>query len=243
MNMLAPFNFGDQPIRIEDRDGAPWFVLVDVCRVLGISNPSVAARRLDADERDDLNITDPIGRAQTATVVNESGLYRLILTSRKDSAKRFGKWVTSEVLPSIRRTGGYGAPAAPLDLTDTATLHRLLLSHTGKALAQEERIAALEPRAAALDLLTRADGALAPTHVAKAIGVPPGKLFDWLEANAWMYRGANGLVAYQDKIKAGLLVHKVERIDRGPDKQAKIVNRALITPKGMARLAEIGVGR
>lgn len=90
------------------RDGEPWFVLADVCGALEIANPRDAAGRLDDDERDAVGITDTIGRSQQQTIINESGLYSLILTSRKDGAKRFKKWVTSEVLPSIRKTGGYG---------------------------------------------------------------------------------------------------------------------------------------
>jgi hypothetical protein len=93
--------------RIIDRDGEPWFVLADVCRALEIGNASDAAKRLDDDERDALDIVDPIGRAQRSTVINESGLYSLILTSRKESAKRFKKWVTSTVLPQIRKTGSF----------------------------------------------------------------------------------------------------------------------------------------
>lgn len=98
----------DRPFRIIDRDGEPWFVLADVCRELGISNVGDAASRLDADEKDDIGIADAIGRKQKTVIVNESGLYSLILTSRKPAAKRFKKWVTKEVLPSIRKTGGYG---------------------------------------------------------------------------------------------------------------------------------------
>jgi len=93
--------------RIIDRDGEPWFALPDVCRALEIGNPSDAAKRLDPDERDALDIIDPIGRPQSTTIINESGLYRLILTSRKPSARRFKKWVTSVVLPQIRRTGSF----------------------------------------------------------------------------------------------------------------------------------------
>lgn len=89
------------------QNGEPWWVLADVCKVLEIGNPSDAARRLDADEKYALDIIYPMGRTQTATIINESGLYSLILTSRKPSAKRFKKWVTSEVLPAIRKTGGY----------------------------------------------------------------------------------------------------------------------------------------
>lgn len=93
--------------RVLDRNGEPWFVLVEVCRKLEIGNSSDAARRLDDDEKDALDIIDPIGRKQRTTVINESGLYSLILSSRKPEAKRFKKWITSEVLPSIRKTGGY----------------------------------------------------------------------------------------------------------------------------------------
>lgn len=94
--------------RVIDRDGEPWFVLNEVCKKLGIANPSDAARRLDFDEKSALGITDPHGRTQQTTIINESGLYSLILTSRKPEAKRFKKWITSEVLPSIRKTGSYG---------------------------------------------------------------------------------------------------------------------------------------
>ena len=84
-------------------DQEPWWVLADVCTVLEIRNPSDAASRLDDDERSRFNL----GRQGEATIINESGLYSIILTSRKPSAKRFKKWVTSEVLPAIRKTGGY----------------------------------------------------------------------------------------------------------------------------------------
>jgi hypothetical protein len=108
---LQVFEFeGHGKFRIIDRDGEPWFVLTEVCRELGIGNPSDAASRLDDDERDALGIADAIGRRQQTTIINESGLYNLILTSRVPGVKRFKKWITAEVLPSIRRTGMYVRP-------------------------------------------------------------------------------------------------------------------------------------
>lgn len=92
--------------RTIDRDGEPWCVLADVCRSLEIGNPSDAAKRLDDDEKGVVSI-DTLGGRQTVIIINESGLYSLILTSRKESAKRFKKWVTAEVLPTIRKTGSY----------------------------------------------------------------------------------------------------------------------------------------
>jgi prophage antirepressor-like protein len=90
-----------------DRNGDPWFILNEVCAKLGIANPSDAAGRLDDDEKSALGIADPHGRLQRTTIINESGLYSVILRSRVPKAKAFKKWVTSEVLPSIRKTGGY----------------------------------------------------------------------------------------------------------------------------------------
>ncbi|MEQ1949889.1 BRO-N domain-containing protein [Mesorhizobium sp. CN2-181] len=95
--------------RVIDRNGEPWFILNEVCAKLGIANPSDAASRLDADEKSALGIADPHGRVQRTTIISESGLYSVIIRSRVPKAKAFQKWVTSEVLPSIRKTGSYGA--------------------------------------------------------------------------------------------------------------------------------------
>lgn len=96
-----------EEFRVIDRGGEPWFVLADVCRKLEITHSASAARILDDDEKGMLTMHTPGGKQKVA-VCNESGLYSLILRSRKDKARAFRKWVTSEVLPSIRKTGGYG---------------------------------------------------------------------------------------------------------------------------------------
>lgn len=94
--------------RVIDREGEPWFVLTEVCKKIGIANPRDAASRLDDDEKDGVGISDAMGREQKTTVISKSGLYSLVLRSSKPEAKRFKKWITSEVLPSIRKTGSYG---------------------------------------------------------------------------------------------------------------------------------------
>lgn len=99
-------------IRAEVKNGEPWFVAKDVCTVLGISKHRDAVARLDVDERASIT-TDTPGGKQQLTAVNESGIYALIFQSRKPEAKKFRKWVTSEVLPSIRRTGGYAINSKP----------------------------------------------------------------------------------------------------------------------------------
>lgn len=105
---MQVFEYEDKDeFRVMDRSGEPWFVLSEACRKLGIVNVSDAASRLDDDEKDNIGITDAIGRSRSTIIINESGLYTLILRSTKPEAKRFKKWITSEVLPSIRKTGSY----------------------------------------------------------------------------------------------------------------------------------------
>ncbi len=105
MNNISVFNFNQKEVRtIVKKDGEIWFVLSDVCNVLEIGNVSMAASRLDAEE---ITLSTIEGSHRPTNLVNESGLYSLVLTSRKPEAKQFKKWVTSDVLPSIRKNGGY----------------------------------------------------------------------------------------------------------------------------------------
>ena len=104
------FNFVMHSVRVIMIGGIPWFVAVDVCDALTINNNRMALERLDEDEKGVSSI-DTLGGIQDLSIINESGLYSLILTSRKPEAKKFKKWVTSEVLPAIRKTGRYEAPA------------------------------------------------------------------------------------------------------------------------------------
>ena len=107
MNEIQVFEYGNNPIRTVMRDGEPWWVLKDVCEVLGIVDHKVTARRLDVDEVCQTPLTDSMGRQQATTIISESGLYNVILRSDKPEAKPFRRWVTHEVLPAIRKTGAY----------------------------------------------------------------------------------------------------------------------------------------
>lgn len=109
---LFCFTFSAQQLRAVLRNDEPWFVAADVCAALGLNNNRQAVTRLDDDERG-VTTVDTSSGDQQMTVINESGLYSLILTSRKPEAKRFKKWVTSEVLPSIRKIGRYESLGRP----------------------------------------------------------------------------------------------------------------------------------
>ena len=109
MNELQIFNYNGNEVRTVQIDGEPWWVLKDVCGVLGISKYRDVAARLDEDEREPVKV-DTLGGEQEMICVNESGLYNVILRSDKPEAKPFRKWVTAEVLPSIRKHGAYLTP-------------------------------------------------------------------------------------------------------------------------------------
>lgn len=104
---LSVFTYQSQPVRTVSIDGEPWFVLKDVCEILGISHVTDTARRLEEDEVAQTDLIDNMGRNQRAYAVNEPGLYNVILRSDKPEAKSFKRWVTHEVLPVLRKTGSY----------------------------------------------------------------------------------------------------------------------------------------
>ena len=113
MNELMVFQYGQNEVRTVTIESEPWWVLKDVCNVLGLDSPHKVGNRLDEDERNQIPLIDSLGRQQKTTIINESGLYAVILRSDKPRAKPFRKWVTSEVLPTIRKTGAYNPNNGP----------------------------------------------------------------------------------------------------------------------------------
>lgn len=142
-----------QRVRTLVRSGEPWFVARDVCAVLGLSNGRMSVARLDEDEKGVSQIDTPGGPQQMA-IVNEPGLYELIVRSDKPAAKSFRRWVTHDVLPAIRKTGGYGQSR---ELSRLEILE-LALESERRAIAAEAHVAELEPKAKSWDVLVSADG-------------------------------------------------------------------------------------
>lgn len=133
MNGLQIFTYNGNEVRTVQKDGEPWWVLKDVCEVLGISKYRDTAARLEDDEREPIRV-DTLGGAQEMLCVNESGLYNVIIRSDKPEAKPFRKWITSEVLPSIRRHGAYMTP----ETLEAAILNPDLLIRLCTALKDEQ---------------------------------------------------------------------------------------------------------
>lgn len=198
-----------QHVRSVVIDGEPWFHHGDVCKILQHSNPTVAARMLDEDESVLLDLRD-VSAGQTALnssfpapatgnsqarFVTEPGLYNLILSSKAPGAKAFRRWLTREVLPSLRRTGSYSvAPAAPA-LPDMATpqgriaVARMLLESTERELELTSRVADLEPKALAHDtLMAAAEGDVLVRQGAKILGWKERDLRAFLLDEKLIYR-------------------------------------------------------
>lgn len=140
MNDLQIFTYESREVRTVMRDGEPWFVLKDVCRVLDIADHKVVARRLEKDEVCQIPLADSMGRKQDTTIINESGLYNVILRSDKPEAKPFRKWVTAEVLPSIRRTGSYSTDQT---LPDSQKAYQLVVEAEAKLNNSRARLASV----------------------------------------------------------------------------------------------------
>ncbi len=236
------FSFEAHEVRTVTIDGEPWFVLAHVCKVLDIENPGNAAARLDDDEKG-LHNVDTLGGPQQMVVINESGLYSVILTSRKETARRFKKWVTGEVLPSIRRTGSYAVPA--IDLTDRKTLGAQLLislQREGELEHQLEQqtgqIAELTPKAEALDLMSAAKGEQTLTQTAKGLGTHRDHMIRWMLAEKLLYRSGNRsgglLLAHQTAIDRGLLVQNEHYVEE----TGRMHPEVRVTAKGVTWLAE-----
>ena len=132
MNEITIFKYESKKVRTVIKDGEPWFVLKDVCVVLGITNPTVVSNRLEEDEVTKYNLG---GLSGDSNIINESDLYSVILLSRKPEAKRFKKWITSEVLPEIRKTGSY----LRTPRTYIQALEALLESEKEKERLQQEK--------------------------------------------------------------------------------------------------------
>lgn len=152
MNQIIPFDFESHAVRCLWQGDQPWFVASDVCAILEITKPENAYGRLDEDERDTRTVGTP-GGPQEMVVINESGLYALIFSSRKPEAKRFRKWVTAEVLPTLRRTGQFSMDKAKTARKGTysaqqfETLYGQYVALYEKHFAlQEKHIATLEER-------------------------------------------------------------------------------------------------
>ncbi|GAA09527.1 phage associated-antirepressor BRO [Acetobacter tropicalis NBRC 101654] len=227
--MPLSFDFEGHAVRTINRGGVVLWVLADVCGVLDIINDRNAAARLDEDEKG-VRTVDTLGGPQDMTVINESGLYSLILTSRKAAAKRFKKWVTAEVLPTLRRTGTYSVGASP-DFGHVLSVAEAAIH------ASQNAVKVLAPKAQAYHQLSCMDGLHTLTDAAKLCGQTRNQFLSKLEAIGWIYRsgGTGRWQGKADKIKSGFLTHKYCET-RDEDGHLKERSQVVVTDRGVAKL-------
>ena len=239
MNDLQIFSnedFGE--VRTVLVDNEPMFCLADVCKALEISNPSKVAQRLDEDERTKLEL----GRAGDTNFVTESGLYAVILRSDKPNAKKFRKWVTSEVLPSIRKNGGY--IAGQETLSDDELMAKALLVAQNKIAERDSIIAEknaqieqMKPKQIFADSVETSRTSILVGDLAKLIcqnGVQIGqkRLFEWMRQNGYLMKyGASRNMPMQKYIEQGLFEIKENSI-QSPNGNVRLTITPKVTGKG-----------
>lgn len=241
MNEIQIFNYNSSEVRTIQKDGEPWFVLKDVCQVLGMHNSRMVADRLDADEKGVSQI-DTLGGKQEMTIINESGLYNVILRSDKPEAKPFRKWVTSEVLPTIRRHGMYATPdTVEKMLADPDTTIKLLETikqERAARLALESQAEADKPKVLFADAVSASHTSILVGELAKLLkqnGVPIGqnRLFMFLRDNGYLIKrtGNDYNMPTQRSMERGWFKIK-ERTVQEPNGSISVKKTTLVTGKG-----------
>jgi len=229
-------------------DGEPWFAAREVCSALGLSNVSMALGRLDTDERVDhaISSTDTL----MEPLVSESGLFSLVLTSRRPQAKAFKRWVTHEVLPAIRKTGSYAVPTQPKSRVELAR-ELLAAEERAEALAKDldaktnmlsGAIAAInenKPKVEAYNELMDADGSLSLAQAAQTLRMGRDQLIEKLALwGGIMVRPGHSdhLRPYQEHVRAGRFVVKVRSVDiTHRDGSSEVITQGTtrVTAKGL----------
>ncbi|MGI6759802.1 MAG: BRO family protein [Bacillus licheniformis] len=250
MNELQKvFNYQDQQVRTVVKDGEPWFIAKDICDILEIGNSRQALARLDDDERASFEMTHPQSPTKTMMMqaVNEPGLYSLILGSRKPEAKQFKRWITHEVIPTIRKTGGYVANddlfiQTYLPFADDQT--KLLFSATLETVRkQNEVISELKPKAEEHDRFIAATNVQTLEQAAKSIGIGRNKLTSFLRTIGVFVRKEGSPVPYQRYINEGYF-----KVKQSPSRYYGVnFVQTYVTAKGVAfidrKLEEYGGAR
>lgn len=238
-NEIQQFDFRGASLRtLTDEAGEPWFVAKDVCDILGHSNVSMALDRLDDDERSKFNL----GRQGETNIVNEAGLYVLVLGSRKPEAHEFKRWVTHEVLPQIRRTGGYiPTTDADDDMTILAKAvmigQRTMEAQKHKIAEQQTRIVELEPKARFADAVAASDGTCLVGELAKMLrqngmDIGQNRLFRLLQADGYLGKsGSNRNVPTQRAMDLGLFRIKETTVTHA-DGHTTVSRTPKVTGKG-----------
>lgn len=227
---ILKFTFeGTEEIRAIQIDGEPWFVGKDVAEILGYKKARNAiSTHVDEEDKKDAPIQGPLGGKQSMTIINESGLYSLILSSKLPTAKKFKRWVTSEVLPAIRKHGTYMTDAkAKAIITDKSSLADLLQQAADQLKARDIQIEEMKPKVGYFDQVIDKNGLTNFRDTAKMLGWKPKAFNQLLEDHGYIYRTGSKktIKPYAEYVAKGYF--EIKDTNSG-------FTQTLITPKGRA---------
>jgi prophage antirepressor-like protein len=233
-NKLVTFeNAAFGKIRTLTIDGEPWFVAADVCKALELGNPSMTVERLDADEKG-ISSIDTLGGKQRMAIINEPGLYSVILCSRKPEAKAFKRWITHEVIPAIRKYGGYMTKSLLEQVLENPNLiyefARRMLAEQQKNERLKQELDRAKPKADYYDAFIHPESCTNIRATAKELKVPEKMFTAFLIRKRYLYRAPSGsLMPYAKAADDGLFFVKDYIAVNGHQGVY-----TLVTPKGKA---------
>lgn len=194
MNEVQLFNFESHEVRSLLLNNEPWFVGKDVAEALGYSKARNAiANHIDSEDKKDAPIQGTLGGVQEMTVINESGLYSLVLSSKLPSAKKFKRWVTSEVLPALRKTGQYQVK----ELSGSELMAKALIEAQNVLAAKDKVIEEMKPKASYYDVILNCKGLLATSVIAKDYGWSAIRLNEYLHKKGIQFKQGKTWLLYQ----------------------------------------------
>lgn len=231
MNELQLFNFENNQVRTLLINDEPWFVGKDVAQILGYSNPRDAlSKHVDDEDKNSVAIRDGNKGNPNQTVINESGVYALVFSSKLPSAIRFKRWVTSEVLPQIRKTGSYASP----QLTGKELMAKALIEANSVLARQSKQLEEQKPKVLFADSVIASKGSILVRELAKLIkqngyDIGEKKLYRWLREKGYICK--NSTEPTQMAMNLGLFEIVVRTIERG-DAPPKATRTTKVTGKG-----------
>ena len=252
-NQLQVFSYEGNDVRTVQRGGETWWVLRDVCDVLSLTTPARVAERLEEDEVSLTHIIDALGRKQETTIVSESGLYNVILRSDKPEAKNFKRWVTHEVLPTIRRHGAYLTPAKLEEMMNDPDAWIKVLTALKEERAAKEQLqlqaAVDKPKVVFADAVAVSDGTILIGELAKilkgnGIEIGQNRLFEKLRQDGYLIKrqGTDYNAPTQRAMELGLFRVKETAITHS-DGHVTISKTTKVTGKGQQYFINLFLGK
>lgn len=234
MNEIQLFTFNNEQVRTLLINNEPWFIGKDVAQILGYSNPRDAlSKHVENEDKDSVAIRDSIGRMQKAPIINESGVYALIFGSKLPDAKKFKHWVTSEVLPQLRKTGSYAAK----EMSSEELMAKAFIEAKSIMERQNKEIIEMKPKALFADTVAASNSSILVGQEAKLISqsgckIGQNRFFAWLRENGYLCsKGDNYNMPTQRSREMNLIEIRIRTVTN-PDGSVRETKTPMITGKG-----------